>query len=217
MKNLNRISAAIASLTLMACSTLPDCPFGISGDRCEEITVKLYLPPVVSSLSYQNVGGFRDQAIIQGGYQHTLSLPGKGGALFTDVAYVAPSLKTFTPPAVMETLLPDIQTVLFEFDKTNLSAIETQKIDNFLQRALASGLLHVTIEGHTDSDGHSGYNKRLSVRRAQWVRDYLIRHGVNSSKISAKGFGEISPVESNDSDDGRAKNRRAELIPFTEK
>ena len=217
MRNFNKIPIVIATtIALTACSTTPDCPFGMSGDRCEEITVKIYLPPVVSDLSYQKVDGARDQAIIQGGFQHTLSLPGQEIAPAESGATLAPSMQTFPLPPALETSLPEIQTVLFEFEQADLGVSETQKLDNFLLRIPPSNLLHVSIEGHTDSKGSSGYNKKLSTRRARSVRDYLIQHGVEPSKISAKGFGENSPVESNQTSEGRTKNRRAELIPITE-
>ncbi|MEC4747577.1 OmpA family protein [Methylomicrobium sp. Wu6] len=218
MRNFNKIPFVIATtIVLTACSTTPDCPFGMSGDRCEEITVKIYLPPVVSDLSYQKVGGLRDQAIIQGGFQHTLSLPGQEITHVESGSALTSSMQTFPLPPALETPLPEIQSVLFEFDQADLSVSETQKLDSFLLKIPPSNLLHVSIEGHTDSKGSSGYNKKLSTRRARSVRDYLIQHGVDPSKISAKGFGESSPVESNQTDEGRLKNRRAELIPITER
>ena len=218
MRNFNKIPFIIATtVVLTACSTTPGCPFGMSDDRCEEITVKIYLPPVVSDLSYQKVGGQRDQAIIQGGFQHTLSLPEQEIASAESGSALTSSLQTFPSPPALETSLPEIRTVLFEFDQADLAVSETQKLDGFLLRIPPSNLLHVSIEGHTDSKGSSGYNKKLSTRRARSVRDYLIQQGVDPSKISEKGFGESSPVESNQTDAGRLKNRRAELIPITER
>ena len=218
MRNFNKIPFIIATtVVLTACSTTPGCPFGMSDDRCEEITVKIYLPPVVSDLSYQKVGGQRDQAIIQGGFQHTLSLPEQEIASAESGSALTSSLQTFPSPPALETSLPEIQSVLFEFDQADLAVSETQKLDGFLLRIPPSNLLHVSIEGHTDSKGSSGYNKKLSTRRARSVRDYLIQQGVDPSKISEKGFGESSPVESNQTDAGRLKNRRAELIPITER
>lgn len=218
MRNLNKIPIVIATtIALTACATTQDCPFGLSGDRCEEITVKIYLPPVVSDLSYQKVGWLRDQAIIQGGFEHTLSLPGKGIVPAESGSMSNYSLQTFPFPPVLETVLPEIQSVLFEFDQADLSVSETQKLDDFLQRIPPSTMMHVSIEGHTDSKGSSEYNKKLSTRRAISVRNYLIKQGVAASKISAEGLGESSPAESNDTEEGRLKNRRAELIPITER
>jgi len=218
MRNFNKIPFIIAAtVVLTACSTTAGCPFGMSGDRCEEITVKIYLPPVVSDLSYQKVGGLRDQAIIQGGFQHTLSLPGQKIASAESGSALNFSMQTFPFPPALETSLSEIQSVLFEFNQADLTVSETRKLNNFLLRIPPSNLLHVSIEGHTDSKGSSGYNKKLSIRRARSVRDYLIQQGVDPSKISTQGLGESSSVESNQTDAGRLKNRRAELIPITEK
>ena len=69
----------------------------------------------------------------------------------------------------------------------------------------------VVVEGHTDSTGSDAYNQALSQRRADSVRQYLVRKGVPAERLSARGFGESNPVASNDGADGRAMNRRVEL------
>ena len=72
--------------------------------------------------------------------------------------------------------------------------------------------VRVELDGHTDSVGSDAYNQKLSERRAQIVYDYLTSHGVNSSQISGvKGFGESKPIDTNDTKEGRARNRRTEL------
>ena len=68
------------------------------------------------------------------------------------------------------------------------------------------------IVGHTDSTGTEAYNQALSVRRAQAVRAYLIAAGIDAARLTASGKGESSPIASNDTRDGRAKNRRVEFI-----
>lgn len=71
--------------------------------------------------------------------------------------------------------------------------------------------LVVEVAGHTDSQGAADYNQGLSERRANTVRDYLISAGVNQAKLSARGYGEASPIAGNTTSDGRARNRRVEL------
>jgi OOP family OmpA-OmpF porin len=68
--------------------------------------------------------------------------------------------------------------------------------------------LRVEVQGHTDSTGSPGYNIKLSQRRAEAVRDYLISQGVPAGQLEAKGYGETVPVASNASVEGRASNRR---------
>ncbi len=70
----------------------------------------------------------------------------------------------------------------------------------------------VIIEGHTDSVGDDNYNQGLSQRRADSVRSYLVRHGVDAARITAMGAGESTPVAGNESATGRQQNRRVEVI-----
>ncbi len=73
-------------------------------------------------------------------------------------------------------------------------------------------ILKVEIQGHTDSRGSARYNKRLSQRRARAVRKYLIRKGVDRHRLVARGYGEERPIAPNDTEEGRAKNRRVEFV-----
>ncbi len=70
----------------------------------------------------------------------------------------------------------------------------------------------VEIQGHTDSRGNDRYNLRLSQQRAEAVREYLIQQGVDPVRMTAQGFGETSPIETNQTTSGRAANRRVEFI-----
>ncbi|MEX1361739.1 MAG: OmpA family protein [Nannocystaceae bacterium] len=71
--------------------------------------------------------------------------------------------------------------------------------------------LHFRIEGHTDSKGRDSYNKKLSQRRANAVRDYIVGKGVQTGRLESVGFGEERPIDSNRTNDGRARNRRVEF------
>ncbi|MDY7226224.1 OmpA family protein [Hyalangium rubrum] len=70
----------------------------------------------------------------------------------------------------------------------------------------------LTIEGHTDAQGPDGFNEELSLRRAERVRDYLVSQGVSSDRVSVRGLGEYRPVASNSTAEGRANNRRVEIV-----
>lgn len=76
----------------------------------------------------------------------------------------------------------------------------------------------IDVYGFTDSTGSVGYNQRLSEQRAQAVANYLIGHGVSSGRIRSQGFGVGNPVASNDTEDGRARNRRVEIkiVPISQ-
>jgi outer membrane protein OmpA-like peptidoglycan-associated protein len=77
---------------------------------------------------------------------------------------------------------------------------------------------YVDVYGHTDSTGSDVYNQGLSERRAQAVANYLSGHGVESARVGTQGFGETQPVETNETEEGRAANRRVEIkiVPISE-
>jgi len=70
----------------------------------------------------------------------------------------------------------------------------------------------IVVEGHTDSQGDAGYNQELSQRRAQSVRDYLVSRGISADRLTAQGFGLTRPIADNASPEGRANNRRVEIV-----
>jgi len=72
--------------------------------------------------------------------------------------------------------------------------------------------LNLRVEGHTDSTGSADYNQRLSERRAASVRDFLAQHGVAMDRLVAVGYGMDRPVATPETKEGRAKNRRVEIV-----
>ncbi|MGN6619378.1 MAG: OmpA family protein, partial [Ilyomonas sp.] len=71
---------------------------------------------------------------------------------------------------------------------------------------------NIEVQGHTDSVGSASYNQSLSEKRAGAVSDYLKSNGIASARITTKGFGESAPKYSNDTEDGRAQNRRVDFL-----
>jgi OOP family OmpA-OmpF porin len=107
--------------------------------------------------------------------------------------------------------------VYFEFDKSDIKPESYSVLDGAAEtiKTVFAGNPDVKIEvqGHTDSKGSDAYNLDLSNRRANSVKDYLvINHGINPDRLMARGYGESKPVASNDSDAGRAQNRRVEFV-----
>ena len=109
-----------------------------------------------------------------------------------------------------------LEGIFFAFNKSNLNAESQAYLDTVIMPELQSRSADTQVEiaGYTDSVGSYDYNMGLSESRAQSVHDYLVSKGINDANISAKGFGPDDPVASNDSDMGRAKNRRVELHIF---
>jgi outer membrane protein OmpA-like peptidoglycan-associated protein len=85
-------------------------------------------------------------------------------------------------------------------------------LDQAAETLKEQGSIVVTVEGNTDNIGSDAYNQKLSVRRATAVRDYLAKHGIAESRMTVVGKGASNPVASNDTEDGRAQNRRVELL-----
>jgi outer membrane protein OmpA-like peptidoglycan-associated protein len=108
--------------------------------------------------------------------------------------------------------------ILFGFDKSGLSAEAKTNLDKLVKILDGYSDTNIEIQGHTDSKGSLSYNKTLSQQRAVAVSDYLKTKGVSSSRLTAVGFGEGLPKYENETESGRAQNRRVEfLITASEK
>ncbi len=108
--------------------------------------------------------------------------------------------------------IPEFAHVLFGFDSHKIMKSEESKlfaVHAFLEKNAGIPLL---ITGHTDSKGRSSYNMKLSVKRAEAAKKWLVSKGIDADRIEVKGYGEDKPVADNKTEEGRAKNRRAELI-----
>ena len=101
--------------------------------------------------------------------------------------------------------------VLFDFDKSILKNEGKNKLDDLASKVKAINLEVVIAIGHTDSIGSDAYNQKLSVRRAESVKAYLVSKGIEPNRIYTEGKGEKQPVASNKTKDGRQKNRRVEI------
>lgn len=102
--------------------------------------------------------------------------------------------------------------VLFDFDKADIKS--TLMLDEAIEILRRNPDIRVEVQGHTDNVGDADYNMGLSLRRANAVRDYMISQGISPSRLQAEGYGETKPHFSNDSEQGRALNRRVTLHPY---
>jgi OmpA-OmpF porin, OOP family len=104
-----------------------------------------------------------------------------------------------------------LKNIYFDFDKTTLkkeSFTELNKVVDFLKQ---NPTVEVEIAGHTDNKGSDSYNENLSQGRSQTVVDYIISQGIESFRLTAHGYGEAKPIDTNDSEEGQANNRRVEF------
>jgi outer membrane protein OmpA-like peptidoglycan-associated protein len=109
-------------------------------------------------------------------------------------------------------LIVNMSDVLFDTGSYTLRAAAREKLAKISGILLAYPGLKIQVEGYTDSTGSEQFNQRLSEQRAGMVRDYLIDQMVSASSVTAQGFGESQPIASNDTADGRQKNRRVQLV-----
>ena len=102
--------------------------------------------------------------------------------------------------------------VMFEYNRAVIKSA-SHGLLNGVAKALKKHpeIIKIRIEGHTDSDGNAKYNRQLSKKRAKSVMEYLVKAGINENRMSASGYGEEMPIASNDSDEGKEKNRRVEF------
>ncbi|MEY4099265.1 MAG: hypothetical protein RL300_436, partial [Pseudomonadota bacterium] len=99
----------------------------------------------------------------------------------------------------------------FDFDKAVLKPEGKAKLDELVAKVKDISLEVVIAVGHTDSVGTDGYNQKLSVRRSEAVKAYLMSKGIEKNRIYTEGKGEAQPVADNKTKEGRAKNRRVEI------
>jgi len=118
----------------------------------------------------------------------------------------------FDPPLQLsqydEIRLDDI---LFDFDKSILLDSAKKELDEVYDLLKRNRAMYLEVQGHTDNKGEDGYNVELSKKRASSVVHYLTKKGIDSSRLQIKYFGATKPVDTNESEKGRAKNRRVEF------
>ena len=99
----------------------------------------------------------------------------------------------------------------FDFDKSVLKPEGKAKLDDLVGKVQGINLEVIIAVGHTDSVGSDAYNQKLSVRRAEAVKAYLVSKGIEKNRVYTEGKGEKQPVADNKTAEGRAKNRRVEI------
>jgi OmpA-OmpF porin, OOP family len=102
--------------------------------------------------------------------------------------------------------------IRFETGKSDIVADSAGLLDRLVETALRCSTANIEIAGHTDTDGDEAANQALSERRAQTVADYLSRAGLPAERFSAVGYGSTQPVAGNDTEQGKAQNRRIDFV-----
>jgi OOP family OmpA-OmpF porin len=103
---------------------------------------------------------------------------------------------------------------MYDFDSAEIKSEAFPMLDEAVLILKKNPEIKVEIDGHTDNVGPAAYNMTLSERRAKSIMKYFVDHGVEAERLTIKGFGFTKPAASNDTKEGRAKNRRVELTPI---
>lgn len=138
------------------------------------------------------------------------------GALVAPAAVVAPTVapKPAPAPAPQKPAAAKVTyaaDAFFDFDKSVIKPAGKAKLDDLVGKVKGINLEVIIAVGHTDSVGTDVYNQKLSVRRAESVKAYLVSKGIEKNRIYTEGKGEKQPVADNKTKEGRAKNRRVEI------
>jgi len=118
-------------------------------------------------------------------------------------------------PTVCQQLFSELLakgTIRFESGRSSLDPDSAGLLDHLTEIALRCPATNIEVAGHTDADGDNATNLALSEKRAQAVVDYLVKAGLSASRFTAIGYGSTQPVATNDTDEGKARNRRIEFV-----
>ena len=104
-----------------------------------------------------------------------------------------------------------LNNVYFDVDKATIKPESYKQLDELVELMKLKKGMEIEIAGHTDNTGSKEHNLKLSQARAEAVKNYLVKKGISAKRIVAKGYGDSEPIATNDTPEGRAKNRRIEV------
>ncbi|MEZ5014229.1 MAG: OmpA family protein [Chitinophagales bacterium] len=143
----------------------------------------------------------------------------KEGYLFHSENFSLENAKTSEPYTLFVNLKPinagetiTLKNIFFETNSAALLPVSQTELNKLLELMRRNPGMNIQVNGHTDNIGTDGDNMQLSIARAKSVKAYLVDHGIDDKRILFKGFGESQPVDTNDTEEGRANNRRTEIL-----
>jgi peptidoglycan-binding protein ArfA len=183
-------------------ASIPDFSFSVDGDT-------ITLAGTAGSQNQKNT--------VEGEVKHTWSHLNVVDNLTVNGPTPSAAPPASPSPAPCTDLQPAINAVTggpvtFDTDGVSLTPADDQVLTQVADRLKACPNAHAAINGYADNSGTDAINVPLSSQRAQTVADFLVAHGVAGDHLAVKGLGSIDPVASNDTADGRAKNRRVEIV-----
>ena len=214
MNKLNKVALLFASAALAACATGGSTSGAVDNWRAADGTV---LKNGTNELCWRDAN-WTPQTGVQGcdGVPAPKPAPAPAPAP-TPAPAVVPPAPAPKPAPVPVPVAPVSEKVtfaadaFFDFDKAVLKKDAGAKLDDLVSKVKGVNLEVIIAVGHTDSRGSDAYNQKLSLRRAEAVKKYLVGKGIEANRVYTEGKGEKQPVADNKTDEGRAKNRRVEI------
>jgi OmpA-OmpF porin, OOP family len=187
---LNAVVPALGALSRLSTGTLvvTDREVKISGDALYEAAV----PQIRASLAKNSPEGWQIKAELSVRPAAAPVDPGVCQQLFSELLAKAK--------------------IRFEPGRASIDPDSAGLLDRLIEIAMRCPTANIDIAGHTDADGEDAFNQALSEKRAQAVTDYLVKAGLPAERFTALGYGSSQPVASNDTDEGKAQNRRIEFL-----
>jgi OOP family OmpA-OmpF porin len=211
MKKLNKVASLFAAVTFALTATAVTAQ---TAAPAQATTVDNWVNP--NGLPWKN--GTNELCWRDANWTPATALPGCDGAPKPEpkAAPEAPAPAAVVPPApVVPMIISEKVTfaadAFFDFDKAVLKPEGKAKLDEVVTKLGSINLEVIIAVGHTDSVGSDSYNEKLSVRRAEAVKAYLVGKGIEKNRVYTEGKGKKQPVAENKTAAGRAKNRRVEI------
>lgn len=215
MKKLNKVAMLFAVAALATAASAQTRVTAANGgpviDNWQNSTGELVWKNGTNDLCWRDANW--TPATAAAGCDGALVAPAPAAPVAAAPAAVAPAAPAapVAPPVVGASKVTFAADAFFDFDKSVLKPEGRAKLDDLTSKIRDVNLEVIIAVGHTDSVGSVPYNQRLSIRRAEAVKAYLVSKGIERNRVYTEGKGKTQPVADNKSADGRAKNRRVEI------
>jgi outer membrane protein OmpA-like peptidoglycan-associated protein len=210
-----KFTIAVLCLTLLSTNIFTSCK---TNNKLIGAGIGVIAGGVIGGIMGNNLGNKENSALgtaigsLVGGTIGAVSVDGKDklDRLALEIEKILPSAKLTKIGNILKIVF-NKSSIGFETGKSNLTLQSMTNIDKLAKILNDYSDTEINIFGHTDNTGNPDINLDLSLERANAVKDYLISKDVNENRLSAKGFGSNEPIETNDTEEGREKNRRVEF------
>jgi OOP family OmpA-OmpF porin len=222
MKKLNKVAMLLAAAAMSSAAgnalamdqtSMPAKPMAANGgnqiDNWQNGTGELVWKNGTNELCWRDANWTPATAAV--GCDGALVTPVAAPAPMAAPAAVAPAPAPAPAPATVATKVTYAADAFFDFDKSVIKPEGKAKLDDLVGKIKDINLEVIIAVGHTDSIGSDSYNQKLSVRRSEAVKAYLVSKGIEKNRVYTEGKGEKQPVADNKTAEGRAKNRRVEI------